>query len=141
MQDNLDYKNIESLIIECTNNVWSLMGVGDYEEKHYQKLLSIFLTENNIQNQLEYIIPINIQSPYSNKIHQIQHCRLDILVDESDIYDDKIIIELKRESKLTDIHEEQIQKYLTHTNINLGILINFPKKKEQLPEIKIILKN
>ena len=124
------------IINNCANEVWRLMGVGDYEEKHYQKLLNIFLNEHEIPTQLEYNIPINVVSPYSKRTHQIQNCRVDIYVDS----DNPIIIELKREAKLTELHEEQVKKYLLNTNCKTGILINFPKKTTHSVEFQVINK-
>ena len=42
------------------------------------------------------------------------------------VLDEKIIIELKTASSLTDIHKAQILNYLKATGYKLGILINFP---------------
>ena len=41
---------------------------------------------------------------------------------------DKIIIELKAVTELTDIHQAQVFNYLKATRMKLGILINFGEK-------------
>lgn len=38
---------------------------------------------------------------------------------------DKVIVELKAVSKLTDEHRAQIQNYLHATGLNVGLLVNF----------------
>ncbi len=45
------------------------------------------------------------------------------------IADNKIIIELKCVSKITDVHKAQLLNYLKATDFKLGILINFPNDK------------
>tara|TARA_B100000575_G_C23106788_1_gene638901 strand:+ start:602 stop:1027 length:426 start_codon:yes stop_codon:yes gene_type:complete len=140
MDDNsVISKNIE-VIINTAETVWEMMGVGDFEEKHYQKLLSCFLADQGVSNQMEYNIAINIKSPFSDRYYQIQNCRIDILIDViiEDNITEHIVVELKRESKLTELHEEQLKKYLSYTNFKYGVLINFPKKCEQTVECVVI---
>ena len=45
------------------------------------------------------------------------------------IIDDKIILELKAVTALTDLFKQQLKSYLKATNLHLGILINFGSKK------------
>ena len=53
------------------------------------------------------------------------------------IVDDKIIIELKCVSRITDIHKAQLLNYLKATDFKLGILINFPNDKLDFDIIRI----
>jgi len=53
------------------------------------------------------------------------------------IVDEKIIIELKCVSQLTDVHKAQLLNYLKATDFKLGILINFPNDKLGFDIIRI----
>jgi len=45
------------------------------------------------------------------------------------IVEDKIIIEIKSASGIADAHRAQVLNYLKATNMRLGIIINFGKKR------------
>ncbi len=53
------------------------------------------------------------------------------------IVDNKIIIELKCVSKITNVHKAQLLNYLKATDFKLGILINFPNDKLGFDIIRI----
>ncbi len=60
---------------------------------------------------------------------KIGEYRLDIVVD------DKIILEFKAVAELNSTFEAQLFSYLKATNLKLGILINFGKKKLEFKRI------
>ncbi len=82
-------------------------------ESVYQKALMIELKEKGIHADTE--MPINVY--YKNEI--VGEFRADIIVKG------EIIIELKAVQHLLPIHETQLVNYLTATNIDHGLLINF----------------
>lgn len=108
----MDIEELIRCIIQSTYNVRVMLGAG-FLESVYQKALMIELKENGIHVETE--IPINVY--YKNEV--IGEFRADILVEES------VIIELKAVQNLNRMHEAQLVNYLTATNINNGLLINF----------------
>ena len=92
------------------------LGNG-FLEKVYENALKIEL------EQLDFLVQtqVKLDVKYNGKI--IGEYFADIIVDN------KIIIELKCVTKLTDIHKAQILNYLKATHYKLGILINFPNNK------------
>ena len=106
---------IESLIkaiIQCAYNVRTHLAAG-FLENVYQKALMIELKEKGIHADTE--TPINVY--YKNEI--VGEFRADIIVEG------EIIIELKAVQHLLPIHETQLVNYLTATNTDHGLLINF----------------
>ena len=106
---------IESLIktiIQCAYNVRMHLAAG-FLEAVYQKALVIELKEKGIDAETE--APINVY--YKNIV--VAEFRADIIVEK------KIIIELKAVQNLIPIHETQLVNYLTATNTDHGLLINF----------------
>ena len=106
---------IESLIktiIQCAYNVRMHLAAG-FLEAVYQKALVIELKEKGIDAETE--APINVY--YKNIV--VGEFRADIIVEK------KIIIELKAVQNLIPIHETQLVNYLTATNTDHGLLINF----------------
>ncbi|MCK4339780.1 MAG: GxxExxY protein [Candidatus Cloacimonetes bacterium] len=103
-------------IIECTFTVWKELGYG-FLETVYRNALIIELINKGFEAEKEY--PIEVF--YKNK--KIGNYFADIVVNK------KIIIELKAEEKLNLIHQAQIINYLKASNIKVGLLINFGKKK------------
>ena len=100
---------IESLIkaiIQCAYNVRTHLAAG-FLENVYQKALMIELKEKGIHADTE--TPINVY--YKNEI--VGEFRADI------------IVELKAVQHLLPIHETQLVNYLTATNTDHGLLINF----------------
>lgn len=55
--------------------------------------------------------------------------RLDIVVE------DKILLELKAVSQLTDVFKQKVLSYLRATGLRLGILVNFGKKSVEYTRI------
>ena len=97
----------------CIYSVNKKLGTG-FLESVYQEAMEIELKRKNI--------------PF------VSHQELEILYDgiplsgkfiADIICYDKIIIELKAVSKITNQHKAQLMNYLTATGMNLGLLVNF----------------
>jgi len=93
------------------------LGNG-FLEKVYEKALCIELKRFGfiVETQKKIIIS------YRNQI--IGEYFADIVVNN------KIIIELKCVEKLNEFHKAQLLNYLKATNLELGILINFPNNRK-----------
>ncbi|MBR3915547.1 MAG: GxxExxY protein [Bacteroidaceae bacterium] len=114
--------NIEELIkqvIQCAYNVRMKLSAG-FLESVYLNALLIELHDNGLKANKEVPIIVN----YKN--HTVGEFRADIVVENS------VIIELKATQHLTPTHEAQLVNYLTATNIEHGLLINFGSEKIEI---------
>ena len=106
-------------IIQCAYNVRAKLTAG-FLESIYQNALFIELKDNGLSVEKE--VPINVY--YNNII--IGEFRADIVVDNT------VVIELKAVQHLTTAHEAQLVNYLTATDIEHGLLINFGSEKIEI---------
>ncbi len=113
----MKYKELSSKIIQAFYNVYNTLGYG-FLEKVYENAMMIEL--NKISLDCKNQFPINVM--YDNEI--VGEYYADILVE------DKIILELKAIKTLTKQDEAQLLSYLTATNIEVGLLLNFGEKPE-----------
>lgn len=108
----MEIEDLIKTIIQCAYNVRTHLTTG-FLETVYQKALVIELREKGIDAKTEF--PISVY--YKNII--VGEFRTDIIVEK------KVIIELKAVQHLIPIHETQLVNYLTATNTDHGLLINF----------------
>ena len=101
------------LIIGCAMEVHKTLGHG-FLEAVYQEALALEFTEKNLPFQKEKEIEIQYKGKTLNK----KYCA-DFLCF------DKIIVELKAISELTDNNYKQIFNYLKATGLKLGLILNF----------------
>lgn len=114
--------NIEELIkqiVQCAYNVRTKLSAG-FLESVYLNALLIELHDNGLKAEKE--VPITVH--YNN--HIVGEFRADIIVENS------VIIELKSVQHLTTAHEVQLVNYLTATDIEHGVLINFGSEKIEI---------
>jgi GxxExxY protein len=116
------YKELSYAIIEACIEVHKILGPG-YHEKIYEEAVVREFKNRNIAFERQK--PINILY----KDEPIGEYRLDLVID------DKIILELKTVTDLTSMFEAQFFSYLKATNMRLGILLNFSKKKLEFRRI------
>ena len=107
------YQNETYLIRGCMMKVYNELGSG-FLEKVYQEALEFEMKAANIPHQRE----AQLQVVYKGNPHQ-QANTADF------ICYDKIIVELKAVSELTDTLRSQVYNYLKATNMELGLLVNF----------------
>ena len=115
----MDQEELIKQIIQCAYNVRKELYAG-FLESVYKNALLIELRKNGLKVDKE--VPINVH--YNNVI--VGEFRADIIVEDS------VILELKAIQKLSTIHEAQLVNYLTATNIEHGLLINFGSEKLEL---------
>ncbi|MBU0518800.1 GxxExxY protein [bacterium] len=111
----MKYADITKKIIGCAMKVHSSLGNG-FQEVIYQRSLAIEFENAGLQYQRELEIPI-----FYNGI-DIGSRRADFIVE------DKVLVELKAISELTDAHAAQIINYLEAYKREVGLLINFGEK-------------
>jgi len=118
----MKYKELSSKIINVFYTVYNTLGYG-FLEKVYENAMLIELSEMDVNCSRQ--VPISVI--YGNEI--VGEYYADILVD------DKIILELKAIKTLTKQDEAQLLSYLTATNIEVGLLLNFGEKPEFIRKI------
>ena len=114
--------NIEALItriIQCAYNVRKKLAAG-FLESVYRNALLIELNDKGLKVDNE--VPINVY--YNNVI--VGEFRADIVVENT------VILELKATQHLSPVHEAQLVNYLTATDIEHGLLINFGGEKIEI---------
>ena len=100
-------------ITGCLMNVHRELGCG-FLEAVYQEALAIELKNAGIPFKREVPLQINYKGVTLTK---------EFVADF--VCYDKIIIELKAVSHISDIHKSQVKNYLKATGYRLGILANF----------------
>ena len=110
---NILYKEECFQIYHAIYEVHNHLGSG-FLESVYQEALEIELKKENIPFEPQK----KLQIFYDNK-PLTQFFKADI------ICFDKILLELKAVTKITNEHKAQLMNYLTATKIKLGLLVNF----------------
>ena len=115
----MDVEKLIKLIVQCAYNVRMNLCVG-FLESVYQNALFYELGNNGLSVEKE--VPINVL--YNNVV--VGEFRADIVVENT------VVIELKAVQQLTTAHEAQLVNYLTATDIEHGLLINFGSEKIEI---------
>lgn len=113
MEDEFLFKDESYLIIGCCMEVHKQLGCG-FKEAVYQEALEMEFIENDLLFEREKKLRIH----YKGK-------RLIKKYSPDFVCFDKIILELKATSELTNIHKSQLFNYLKVSEFHLGLLINF----------------
>lgn len=113
-EEKILYKDLSYKIVGLSMQVHTELGPG-FLEKVYENALMVLFDENGISAQAQ----MPIQVTFHGRI--IGDYIADILVDNS------IILELKAQDRIAEIHKAQTLNYLRATNYRLALLINFGK--------------
>jgi GxxExxY protein len=108
----MEHQDLTKEIIAGAFAVHNALGSG-FLEKVYENSLVIELQNRGLEVQQQ--VPISVY--YKTK--KVGDYVADLLVNKT------IIIELKAVENLHPIHESQVVNYLTATNLDIGLLINF----------------
>ena len=117
------YKEETYKIRGCLMKVYNELGSG-FLEKVYQEALEIEFKNSGILFQRE--MPLKVY--YKGHLLQ-QEFYADF------VCYDKIIVELKAVSVLTNTHRAQVSNYLKATNFDLGLLVNFGASELQIERL------
>ena len=118
----IEMMNIDELISQIIDSAYSVrmvLGPGVLESV-YRNALGVEFTKRNIPYDLEY--PMNVY--YKDEV--VGEFRADMIVDH------RVIVELKAVNSLVSAHEVQLVNYLTATQLDNGILINFGSPKIEI---------
>lgn len=114
MEDRILFKDLSYKIVGLAMQAHRELGPG-FLEKVYENALMILFEENGIQAQAQYPIKVN----FHDRI--VGDYIADIVVEKS------IILELKAQERILQLHKAQTLNYLRATSYRLALLINFGK--------------
>ena len=112
----MDVEKIVSSVIDCAYKVRHELMNG-YLESVYENALMLELRNCGINAKNQ--VPLKVL--YKGVV--VGEYRIDILVENC------LIVEIKAVSDINSAHEAQLVNYLTATNIDNGLLINFGSEK------------
>jgi len=107
------YKDESYRIMGACFEVYNEKGCG-FLEGVYQECLEIELGLHDILFQAQKELALNYKGKPLRQVYKPDF-----------ICFDKIIVELKAVSRLTDEHRAQVHNYLKATGMQLGLLVNF----------------
>ncbi|HPR17758.1 MAG TPA: GxxExxY protein [Candidatus Cloacimonadota bacterium] len=113
----LKYENVSDLILKAFYKVYNIFGYG-FLEKIYERALKIELNKLGLSCKTQQPI----------KVYYEQELIGNYIADM--IVEDKILIELKSIKTLTIQDESQLLNYLSCTEIEVGLLLNFGPKPQ-----------
>lgn len=105
--------DLSEIFIGLCIKVHRTLGIGLFESV-YETVLCYELTKHGIPFVCQSPIPV-----YYDELKMDVGFRADIIVDN------KLLIELKSVEAIATIHKKQVLTYLTLTNLEVGLLINF----------------
>ena len=115
----MDVEKLIKAIIDCAYNVRIQLGPG-FLESVYKNALVLELKKQGIYCESEY--PVNVF--YDDTV--VGEFRIDLIVEKT------VIVELKAVNNLMSAHEVQLVNYLTATQVDNGLLINFGAPKLEM---------
>ncbi|MCG3123089.1 MAG: hypothetical protein GIKADHBN_01498 [Phycisphaerales bacterium] len=118
----LKHGAITERVIKTFYDVYNELGRG-FLESVYEHAMGIALTQAGLAVVRQCPLVVRFRG------HVVGDFRADMLVEN------KVIVELKAASSLTNEHEAQVINYLRATGIEVGLLFNFGPK----PEIKRLI--
>ena len=122
MSTEILYKEESYKIVGACFEVYREKGCG-FLEPVYQECLEIELRLQGIP----YV-------PKKSLALEYKGCPLRSTYEPDFICYDKIVLELKALTELTDEHRAQVQNYLKATSLKLGLLVNFGHNPKALVE-------
>ena len=122
MSTGYKHSELTGQIIGCAMKVHNTLGNG-FQEVIYQRALAIEMGNAGLNFQREMEMPIFYNS------HKIGTRRVDFFVEQ------KIMVELKAQTELLDVHLAQAINYLEAYQMEIGLLINFGAKSLQYKRI------
>ena len=113
----MKYEDITEKIIKTFYKVYNSLGYG-FLEKVYEKATIIELNK----------LGLKCKSPFPTKVYYEKQSIGEYLADI--LVENKVIIKLKAIKQLSKQDEAQLLNYLSATEIEVGLLLNFGEKPE-----------
>ena len=111
----MEQRRVTEQIIGCAYTVFNKMGSG-FLESVYEKCMLIELEKIGLKVESQLPIAVFYEG------HTVGEFVADLFVDNS------VIVELKAVRRVVKTHEVQLVNYLTATNIDVGLLLNFAQQ-------------
>lgn len=115
----MEHDEITKQVIGCAYTVYNKMGFG-FLESVYEKCMVIELRKAGLKVQAQ--APISVR--YDDEV--VGEYFADLWVE------DCVIVELKSVRRIIRDHEIQLVNYLTATNIDVGLVVNFAPQKVEV---------
>ena len=122
LRKDLVYPELSYQIVGVLFEVYNQLGPG-YPEKYYQRAIAEELQKCNLVFQEQVYSPVI----FNEKTIGVNY--LDFLIEN------KIILEIKKGSRFSKKHIDQILTYLKTKNLKLGIIANFGPKELKFKRI------
>ena len=122
------HKELTEKILACAIETHKRLGPG-FTEDVYEEGFAYELKLRGIRFTRQFEIDI----PYRDII--IRKYRLDLVIE------DKVVVELKAVSKLSEIHSSQIISYLKASGLEVGLLLNFNVRMMKDGIKRVVLSN
>ena len=120
--DNFLYSSITQDILKCCFEVMNTLGIG-FAESMYHNALILAMTDLGLKVTSEQCFELR----FKNRI--VGHFRPDLLVEDS------VIVELKCCEHLLPEHQAQLINYLAVTGKEVGLLVNFGRRKVEYKRV------
>ena len=114
IEEKILYKDLSFKMVGLAMQAHRELGPG-FLEKVYENALMILFEENGISAQAQFPIQIQFHG------HIVGDYITDIVIEDS------IIVELKAQERILQLHKAQTLNYLRATNYRLALLLNFGK--------------
>jgi GxxExxY protein len=111
---------MEDRVLSMCQEVLRVLGKG-HSEVVYHRALEVELRDAHVPYETEAVLPIRYKG------HVIGSFRVDIIVANELIVELKAVPYTVREDERT-----QLRKYLAHTDIHKGIVVNFNQKTQEI---------
>ena len=115
-QKDLLHLDLTKIILKCCFEVMNTLGAG-FLESIYKNALIVALIESGLKVSTDQGFEVSFHGK-----------KIGIFIPDL-IVDDVIIVELKSCEHLLPEHQAQLINYLAVTDVQVGLLVNFGKKK------------
>lgn len=115
----MEHKELTEKIIGCAYRVYNKMGFG-FLESVYEKCLMIELRKAGLSAESQ--VPIHVEYEGEN----VGEFIADIFVEGT------VVVELKSVKRIVRAHEIQVVNYLSATNKEIGLILNFSETKVEV---------
>jgi GxxExxY protein len=120
---SLLHEDLSRKIIGLSYEVMNELGIG-FLESVYHKSLEVALRTNKLQVQSEVPLKVTFRG------FEVGYFKADLIVEE------KIIVEVKAVDNIVGEHKAQVINYLSASNLQIGLIINFGQGKVQTARLQ-----
>jgi GxxExxY protein len=114
-KSDIFYPELSYQIVGILFSVYNELGPG-HHERYYQRAVAQLLKESGLNFQEQRSIPTKFRGTY------IGRSQLDFIIEN------KIVLEIKKGSRFSKRHIDQVLQYLKDTKLRLAILATFKQE-------------